>query len=78
MSGVVAASCALLALMVACGGPDDSAAARKAVLGCVIDGGGEIDDSTDVVFAGGQAVAIRGPVDASDDLIDRCLASVNE
>ena len=76
-SRVVAASFALIVLTVACNGSDDSAAARKAVLRCVIDGGGQIEDSTDVAFAGDQAVAIKGPVDASVDLIDRCLASVN-
>ena len=78
LSRAAATSFALIVLAAACGSSDGSSARRDAVLRCLTDGDGQIEESTDVAFAGDQAVAIIGSVDASDDLIDRCLASVNE
>jgi hypothetical protein len=69
--GLVAA--ATIALLVGCGSPSTDEVLRDRVLTCIVDGGGQVDDDADVAIVDGQAMAVVGPVSASEDLISDCL-----
>ena len=55
--------------------PDESV--RDLLLACIVDGGGSVDGSADVVAAGDQALAVIGAVDASEALVSGCLDAAN-
>jgi hypothetical protein len=69
---------AMMSLFVGCGGSDDNDALRDAVLSCIANGGGDVGDGADVGIAGGRAMAVIGPVEASDALISSCLDLANK
>lgn len=68
---------AAISLLAGCGGPDDDEALREAVLSCIADAGARVDEGADVAIAGGEAVAVVGPVEASEALIGECLDLAN-
>lgn len=68
---------ATMSLLVGCGGSDDGAV-RDAVLSCIANGGGDVADEADVAVVSGRAMAVIGPVIASDALISDCLALANK
>jgi hypothetical protein len=69
---------ATMSLFVGCGGSGDDGAVRDAVLSCIANGGGGVGNGADVAMAGGRAMAVIGPVEASDALISDCLALANK
>ncbi len=76
-AAITAAAVATSSLLVGCSRPDSDGVLKRAVLACVASRGGTVGDGADVAVAGGQAVAVIGPIEASDALISECLDLAN-
>lgn len=68
---------ATISRFVGCDRVDDNHAMRSQVLTCIADGGGTLGEGADVAVAGGKAMAVVGPVEATDALIKECLDLAN-
>lgn len=65
------------AVLWGCSQPDPDQAVKDRVFACITDGGGTIEESTDLAVVDGRAMATIGPVDASNDLVIECLAATD-
>jgi hypothetical protein len=68
---------ATISLFTSCDRPDDTHTVTNQVLSCIADGGGTLGEGADVAIEGGKAMAVVGPVEATDALINECLDLAN-
>jgi hypothetical protein len=71
------AAAATISLLVSCGRSDGDDTVARQVLSCISDQGGTLGEGADVAVVGGKAVAVIGPVEATEALISQCLDLAN-